>query len=76
MFQNKLHSRADFFNLIAFLKLQNVPKSRIHFNTYWRGAYIQGMGVISLEGGGVLIIGSLRCFRLTVLENQKLRGSE
>ena len=51
VFQNKLHSRADFFNLIAFLKLQNVPKSRIHFNTYWRGAYIQGMGVISLEGG-------------------------
>ena len=51
VFQNKLHSRADFFNLIAFLELQNVKKSRIHFNTYWRGAYIQGMGVISLEGG-------------------------
>ena len=75
VFQNKLHNRADFLNLIPFLKLQNVPKSRIHLNTYQRGAYIQGVGVISLGGGG-LVIGSLRCFRLTILENQKLRGSE
>ena len=73
VFQNKLHNRADFLNLIPFLKLQNVPKSRIHLNTYQRGAYIQGVGVISLGG---LVIGSLRCFRLTILENQKLRGSE
>ena len=36
VFQNKLHSSAD-QNLIAFLKLQNVLKSRIHFITSWGG---------------------------------------
>ena len=36
VFQNKLHSSAD-QNSIAFLKLQNVLKSRIHFITSWRG---------------------------------------
>ena len=46
VFQNKLHSSAD-QNLIAFLKLQNVLKSRIHFITSWGG-----------EGGG-LIMGSI-----------------
>ena len=47
VFQNKLHSSAD-QNLIAFLKLQNVLKSRIHFITSWGGG----------EGGG-LIMGSI-----------------
>ena len=42
VFQNKLHSSAD-QNLIAFLKLQNVLESRIHFITSWGGG-----------GGGVL----------------------
>ena len=46
VFQNKLHSSAD-QNLIAFLKLQNVLKSRIHFITSWGG------------GGGGLIMGSI-----------------
>ena len=36
VFQNKLHSSAD-QNLIAFLKLQNVLESRIHFITSWGG---------------------------------------
>ena len=44
VFQKKLHSSAD-QNLIAFLKLQNVLKSRIHFITSW--------------GGGGLIMGSI-----------------
>ena len=47
VFQNKLHSSAD-QNLIAFLKLQNVLKSRIHFITSWGGG-----------GGGGLIMGSI-----------------
>ena len=46
MFPNKLHSSAvqNTFEFDRFFKLQNVVKSRIHFNISKRGAYIRGAG--------------------------------
>ena len=46
MFPNKLHSSAvqNTFEFDRFFKLQNVVKSRIHFNIRKRGAYIRGGG--------------------------------
>ena len=74
MFPNKLQSSADqnTFECDCFFKLQNIVKSRIHFNISKRVAYIRGGGDLQTDaffcvrvvgpknGGGGLIIGRLR----------------
>ena len=58
MFPNKLHSSAvqNTFEFDRFFKLQNVVKSRIHFNIRKRGAYIRGGGGGGLTNGCIFFV--------------------